>query len=236
MVLNYDTLQYKVLLDMNTTTLLPPTKGMGLRLLTLLSTVSILMLSARSDSWLLGMLAWNLFLAWIPLLAVMGLRVLLRHRLFSGWVLWPGLTIWLLFLPNSPYIITDLFHVRDVSEYTLWFDTMLLFMFALTGLLTGLYSLLLVHRLLNERIGRGWSWLAMLACLTLTSFGIYLGRYIRLNSWHIVTHPVWLARSVHESLINPFALKLTLSYTFALVALYMGFVEYVQRRTHESMD
>lgn len=221
---------------MKKNSLLASSGGMGLRLLTLLSAVSIVMLSARSDSWLLGMLAWNLFLAWIPLLVIIGLRILLTHRSFAGWALWPGLTLWLLFLPNSPYIITDLFHVRDVSEYTLWFDTMLLFMFALTGLLTGLYSLLLVQRLLNERIGRGWSWGAILICLTLTSFGIYLGRYIRLNSWHIVTHPLWLARSVHQSLVNPFALKLTLSYTFALVALYVGFVEYVQRRTHESVD
>lgn len=213
--------------------------GEGLRLLTLLSVMSLLMLAARClltrDAFFL-LLSWNLFLAWIPLWTANGIRKGLMRGTLPEWSLLPGLALWLLFLPNAPYIITDLFHVRHVSEHTLFFDTMMIFLFALTGLLTGLYSQLQVHRLLRERLGRGPAWGVMLAVIVLTSFGIYLGRYGRWNSWDLVTNPVELLKAVGTSLQNSVAWKLTLSYTFALIVLYVGFTEYVQRQTHESLD
>ncbi|MGA0555843.1 DUF1361 domain-containing protein [Larkinella sp. VNQ87] len=210
--------------------------GEGLRMLVLLSVMSIAMVVVRFNPWFFKMLTWNLFLAWIPLLAVLFLREGLENRQLPRWILWPGLAFWLLFLPNSPYIITDLFHVRHVGEETVWFDTMMIFMCALTGLLAGLYSQLLVHRMLSQRLGAMPTWAVMVGCLLLTSFGVYLGRYIRLNSWDLFTNPLDLAHLIGQSLLNPFALKLTLSYTFALVTLYTGFTQFVQRRTHESLD
>ncbi|WP_234735865.1 DUF1361 domain-containing protein [Tellurirhabdus bombi] len=213
--------------------------GEGLRFLLLLSGMSMTMLVARcllTQDFYFKLLSWNLFLAWIPLMLVLAMRQASERGWLPAGALWAGLAGWLLFLPNAPYIITDLFHVRSVSEQTLWFDTMMIFLFALTGLLAGLYSQLLVHRLLNERFGRRLTWLAMLACLVLTSFGIYLGRYGRWNSWDLVTDPLALTTAIITSFRDPVALKLTLSYTFALVVLYVGFVEYVQRHTHESLD
>jgi uncharacterized membrane protein len=213
--------------------------GEGLRLLLMLSGMSIMMLIARcllTQDFFFSLLSWNLFLAWVPLLIVLAVRQVSGQGWLPAGARWMGLAVWLLFLPNAPYIITDLFHVRHVSEQTLWFDTMMIFLFALTGLLAGLYSQLLVHRLLNQLFGKRLTWLAMLACLVLTSFGIYLGRYGRWNSWDLVTDPLALAEALVVSLQNPVALKLTLSYTFALVVLYVGFVEYVQRHTHESLD
>ncbi|RCR71377.1 DUF1361 domain-containing protein [Larkinella punicea] len=210
--------------------------GEGLRMLIMLSVMSIAMVVVRQNYWFFKMLSWNLFLAWIPLFVALFLREGLEDRQLPKWTLWPGLVFWLLFLPNSPYIITDLFHVRHVSEETVWFDTMMIFMCALTGLLAGLYSQLLVHRMLSERLGRTQTWVVMIGCLVLTSFGVYLGRYIRLNSWDLFTDPLELAQLIGKSLVNPFALKLTLSYTFALVTLYTGFTQYVQRRTHEPLD
>lgn len=206
--------------------------GEGLRMLILLSVMSIVMVVIRHNPFFFVMLSWNLFLAWIPLIVALFLREGLESAQLPRWALWPGLAFWLLFLPNSPYIITDLFHVRHVQEETLYFDTMMIFMCALTGLLAGLYSQLLVHRMLNSRIGRSNAWIVMLGCLLLTSFGVYLGRYIRLNSWDLFTNPLELARIIVHSLFNSFALKLTISYTFALVTLYVGFTQYVQRRTH----
>lgn len=213
--------------------------GEGLRLLTMLSAMSMVMLVVRcltTQDYFFALLSWNLFLAWVPLVVVAVLRYGLERGRWSPWMMVPGLAFWLLFLPNAPYIITDLFHVRRVTEATLWFDTMMIFLFALTGLLAGLYSQLLVHRLLQVRIGRNLTWVAMLACLVLTSFGVYLGRYGRWNSWDLATNPLTLFGAVFTSLKDPVALKLTLSYTFALVVLYVGFTEYVQRRTHESLD
>lgn len=210
--------------------------GEGLRMLILLSVMSMAMVVVRHSYWIFKMLSWNLFLAWIPLVVVLFLREGLESRQLPKWTFWPGLAFWLLFLPNSPYIITDLFHVRDVSEETVWFDTMMIFMCALTGLLTGLYSQLLVHRMLHQRMGHVRTWAVMIGCLVLTSFGIYLGRFIRLNSWNLFTDPLALAQIIGRSLVTPFALKLTLSYTFALVTLYTGFTQFVQRRTHEPLD
>ncbi|MGV3561264.1 DUF1361 domain-containing protein [Larkinella arboricola] len=210
--------------------------GEGLRMLILLSVMSMAMVVVRLHPWYIKMLSWNLFLAWIPLVVALALREGLESRQLPNWVLWPGLVFWLLFLPNSPYIITDLFHIQHVPVETLWFDTMMFFMCALTGLLAGLYSQILVHRMLNQRLGHTRTWIIMIGCLMLTSFGVYLGRYIRLNSWDLFTDPLDLAQLVIQSLFNPFALKLTLSYTFALVTLYIGFTQYVQRRTHESLD
>ncbi|GAB3315048.1 DUF1361 domain-containing protein [Larkinella ripae] len=205
-------------------------------MLIMLSVMSIAMVVVRFNPFFFRMLSWNLFLAWIPLIAALVLREGLENRQLPRWALWPGLAFWLLFLPNSPYIITDLFHVRSVSEETVWFDTMMIFMCALTGLLTGLYSQLLIHRMLQPRLGHRQTWAVMIGCLLLTSFGVYLGRYIRLNSWDLFTNPLDLAQLIGQSLVNSFALKLTLSYTFALVTLYTGFTQYVQRRTHEPLD
>ncbi|MFC5412330.1 DUF1361 domain-containing protein [Larkinella bovis] len=210
--------------------------GEGLRMLILLSVMSIAMVVMRLTPFFFKMLSWNLFLAWIPLMVALFLREGLENRQLPRWSLWPGLAFWLLFLPNSPYIITDLFHLRSVSEETVWFDTMMIFMCALTGLLAGLYSQLLVHRLLKQRLTHRQTWVVMIGCLALTSFGVYLGRYIRLNSWDLFTNPLALAEIIGRSLFNPIALKLTLSYTFALVTLYVGFTQYVQRRTHEPLD
>ena len=99
------------------------------------------------------MLTWNLFLAWFPLGVVLVLRDLRQSGFKHRWLLAGGLATWLAFLPNAPYIITDLFHIRNVDQPLLWFDTMALFVFALTGLLVGLYSILIVHRMIRPLAG-----------------------------------------------------------------------------------
>ena len=89
------------------------------------------------------MLTWNLALAWFPLGIVLVLRDLrsvpgpASIRPSEPVATGAGLLLWLVFLPNAPYIITDLFHIKNVDSPLLWFDTMTLFLFALTGLLTG---------------------------------------------------------------------------------------------------
>jgi uncharacterized membrane protein len=78
-------------------------------------------------------LVWNLFLAWLPLafafLAGRDSNSRLRLFLCAG--------LWLLFLPNSPYLVTDLVHLRPRPPVPLWFDILLVQSFVLTGLLLG---------------------------------------------------------------------------------------------------
>ncbi|MFT5885618.1 MAG: putative membrane protein [Arcticibacterium sp.] len=192
--------------------------------LLLLSGLCLILLSVRYffTLELLGVaLLWNLFLAWVPLLFALiarrhagGERALYSH-LFIG--------AWLLFFPNAPYIITDLIHLDHLPAHLWWYDTLGIFMVAFTGLLLGIYSLSIIHNLLESYWGRVRAWAMVLMSITLSGFGIYLGRFSRFNSWDLFTDPVFLLRSsVHEAL-NPLAIKLTLVFTLVLSVLYISF-------------
>ncbi|MBC8155859.1 MAG: DUF1361 domain-containing protein, partial [Bacteroidetes bacterium] len=206
-------------------------RGHGLRALTLLTITGLVLVTARGlltgNWWFFVMLIWNLTLAWFPLGVVMILLDLRRARLASRWVMAGALAMWLAFLPNAPYIITDLFHIQHINESLLWFDTLTIFIFAMTGLLLGLYSTALVHRLIDPLAGRPLAWALMLGCQMLSGFGIYLGRFGRWNSWQVMTHPFRLLRAITQAIQEPLALKLTLTYGFGLACLYVAFFVYV---------
>lgn len=206
-------------------------RGHGLRALTLLTITGLLLVTARGlltgNWWFFVMLTWNLTLAWFPLGVVLVLLDLRRARLTNQWVMAGALALWLAFLPNAPYIITDLFHIQHIQEALLWFDTLTIFIFAVTGLLLGLYSTLLVHRIVDPLAGRPLAWALMLGCQMLSGFGIYLGRFGRWNSWHVMTHPFSLLRAIHQAVRDPLALKLTLVYGFGLACLYVAFFVYI---------
>lgn len=133
-------------------------------------------------------LGWNLFLAWLPL--VVALMMVGAHHggLGGGWLLTLGLP-WLLLLPNAPYIITDLIHLRPRHDSPLWFDAVLIIGFAVVGLMLGLVSLLLVHRITTAHVGRAGGWLLVVLVLGLSVMGIQLGRVHRFNSWDVLTNP-----------------------------------------------
>lgn len=210
-------------------------RGEGLRAITLLTLTGLSLVTVRGcvtgNWWFFVMLTWNLALAWFPLGIVLVLRDLSESRLAGRWITISALVLWLAFLPNAPYIITDLFHIQELSEPLLWFDTLTLFVFALTGLLLGLYSTLLVHRLLKPMIGKPVSWGFILFCQGLSGFGIYLGRYGRLNSWHLLTHPFRLLKAISDALRDPTALKMTFTYGFGLACLYVAFYLYADGLT-----
>ncbi len=183
--------------------------------------------------WFFVMLNWNLFLAFFPLGVVVVLRDLRAAGFRSQWLLSVGLAVWLAFLPNAPYIITDLFHIQHVTAPLLWFDTMTLFLFAQTGLLAGLYSVLIVHRMLRPLLGWGATWGLTLASQVLSGFGIYLGRFGRWNSWDVLTKPSVLTQAIANSYHDHLSLKLTMAYGFVLAVLYVAFYWYVEQGKHE---
>jgi uncharacterized membrane protein len=137
-------------------------------------------------------LVWNLFLAWIPF--VVALVVADRaKRGGGGAVQWLLVGTWLLFLPNAPYIVTDLIHLPTVGADPLWYDALIYLALAWTGLLLGLISLYLVHRTIRAAHGTGWGWALVTSAAALCGVGIYLGRFLRWNSWDILTNPTALA-------------------------------------------
>lgn len=215
-----------------------PSNGKGLTALTLLTGSCFVLVTTRGvltgNWWFFMFLMWNLFLAWFPL----GVMLVLRDLQASGVlgrgqgsrvVSWLLIGLWLLFMPNAPYIITDLFHLRITDSELVWFDTLTIFVAALTGLLAGLYSTLLAHRTLRTLTGPLPAWVLIMACQGLAGFGIYLGRYIRWNSWSILTEPMVLTRSLWASLHDPLAQKVALTYGFGLATLYVAFYIYVEK-------
>ncbi len=154
-------------------------------------------------------LAWNLFLAGIPFVISQKLAgVNNRWKilfLFGGW---------LLFLPNAPYIITDFLHLKERLPIPYWYDILLLFSTALNGLLLGLASLITVEKFLIHRYGNRISALLIFCSLFLCSFGIYIGRYLRWNSWDVITNPDDIAADILVRILNPFDHPGTWSVTF----------------------
>ena len=144
-------------------------------------------------------LVWNLFLAWIPLLLALLIHALsARFKRRFGPLAVCGIA-WILFFPNAPYLVTDLVHWKSRAPVPKWFDLLMIMSFAWTGLLLGYLSLYLMQELVRRWKGRGWSWNFVVLVLALSSFGIYLGRFRRLNTWDVLTHPLGLLSGVAHS-------------------------------------
>jgi uncharacterized membrane protein len=159
---------------------------------------------------------WNLFLAWIPLFCALLLRQT-RGRC----ALVALLATWLVFLPNAPYVLTDMIHFR-VRDVPYWYDLILLLTFAWTGTLAGYLSLFLVQSRVRDHFGEAWSWVFATITLGLTSFGIYLGRFLRFNSWEVVTNPTPLLHDIWSRMIDPFAHPRTYVFTALMGAFLIG--------------
>jgi len=176
-------------------------------------------------------LVWNLFLAWIPLGLAYLAEDFWRQKFLGRWSVLACLGLWLLFFPNAPYLITDLIHLKGSPDHLIWYDALMDFVFALAGLITGLYSLLKVHRLIDRIGNKPIAWVIVTATLILSSYGVYLGRFGRWNSWDIVNHPFSLIRYSIHSLHNPLAVQLTLSFSFAMTVIYGAFWLYSRGKT-----
>ena len=156
-------------------------------------------------------LVWNLFLAAIPFVAALAFE---RAKWFITRA--TAFIVWLLFLPNAPYIVTDFIHLRARPPVPLWFDILLLISAAGTGLLLGYGSVMIVQRAVERRAGKRTGWIAATIALFLSAFGIYLGRFVRFNSWEALTDPMPLFSDIAYRLMNP----MQHPRTFAVTALY----------------
>ena len=165
-------------------------------------------------------LVWNLFLAWIPwfmaLLAERSCRRAGRITLLA--VLYA--VVWLLFFPNAPYILTDLLHLQVLPPIPVWFDLFLIFSFAWAGLFLGFSSLYTMQRLVAEKLGRALGWIFTLVILAVSSFGIYLGRFLRWNSWDVLVDPRGLAGDILTRLAHPTAYPRTYAVSFLATVVF----------------
>lgn len=147
-------------------------------------------------------LVWNLFLAFIPW-AITTALVLNPAAGQRKWLITGAAMLWLLFFPNSPYIFTDLFHLRDARTAPRWYDLIMILTFAWTGLIYGFQSLRDLEKLLRQWFHPKLIQASIVFVLFLSSFGVYLGRYLRWNSWDILRYPTKLLGDVADRLIHP---------------------------------
>jgi len=145
-------------------------------------------------------LAWNLFLAVIPLLLSRQLTRLASLN-FKAVLM---LLSWLLFLPNAPYIITDIFHLRHRPPLPEWFDLLLFTSAAWNGLLLAIVSMLQVEAFLLRLYKSIVVNTFVVVSLLLTGFGIYFGRFLRFNSWDLLFNPFQLFSSLLARFRYPF--------------------------------
>ncbi|PAB60424.1 DUF1361 domain-containing protein [Anaeromicrobium sediminis] len=176
-------------------------------------------------------LIWNLLLAWISLIVSLLLAFIYeKRRKGDGNILGFLLGgVWLVFYPNAPYMITDLVHISKINFYksggvntnlNIWFDFLLNLIFISVGFLVGFISLYIVHRLVERRLGKFTGWIYVLGVQFISSYGIYLGRFPRLNSWHIVTDPLSVVRSIIQTL-NMETVMFTSMFSIFLILTYI---------------
>lgn len=154
-----------------------------------------------TESFYLLFLVWNLFLAAVPFLISSFLSFKEQAKL-TVFVL--GI-LWLLFLPNAPYIVTDLIHLRNSPLSIIWFDFLMIVAFAITGLYLYFLSALDMIRILKTQLGSTAVKYFAILLPFLVGFGIYLGRFLRWNSWDILQNPSGLLEDIFFIFINPIA-------------------------------
>jgi uncharacterized membrane protein len=171
-----------------------------------------------------GFLVWNLELAWIPFVLALAFYDSWRRGRPRAVLAVLG-ALWLLFLPNAPYMVTDLVHLGRISGAPLWYDGAMIAAFAATGLLLGLGSVFLMHTVALRSLGPRLGWALLVPVLALCSGGVVLGRFARLNSWDAVAQPGRLVEfAVHHAadpLASRRALVATLGYAVFLVLAYV---------------
>jgi uncharacterized membrane protein len=149
-------------------------------------------------------MTWNLFLAFIPLALSVWLFRTQRGR---SWVWWLGFLVFYAFLPNAPYLLTDVIHlIDDVRNIqSVWMITLVLipvyFLVIMAGFQAYVISLINLGHYLH-RIGKS-KWILGIELIThaLNAIGIYWGRFLRFNSWDFITQPdAILTKGVEELL------------------------------------
>lgn len=190
----------------------------------LLSMATLAVRVHETQSFHYTFLLWNLFLAWVPLMAAAFAFALARR----GSVAFAGVLAfaWLLFFPNAPYVLTDFIHLsRDRPSSPVWYDALMITSFAWTALMLGFVSLCLIQAIAARRYGVSVGWVVVVCALGLASFGVYIGRFAGFNSWDAVAHPRRVLSVIRHEVHSPFHDPKIVAALFALTAsLFVGYL------------
>jgi uncharacterized membrane protein len=172
-------------------------------------------------------LVWNLFLAWIPFMLAYFAHAVSWRRATLYLVMPLVAFLWLIFFPNAPYMLTDLQDLaRRATDAPLWYDVIIVGWSSWTGMLLGVISLYLMQDIIARTFSRSAGWIFVFVISSLSSFAIYLGRFVRLNSWDILQDPAETAQEVLGIIVDPsmrlaaFMLLYTFFFLFIFLLLY----------------
>lgn len=155
-------------------------------------------------------MGWNLVLAWVP--------VAFGYALY--WCVCRGAPraisaavaiSWLVFLPNAPYLVTDLVHAGTPYGGSTRLDIVTLIMFAVTGLVMFFAAITPAIEAIRISAHARWTRVVVPVCALAASIGMYLGRVLRWNSWDLVARP-WSRLETASPFFG------TTAYTFKAVA------------------
>ncbi|HUA13170.1 MAG TPA: DUF1361 domain-containing protein [Candidatus Sulfotelmatobacter sp.] len=172
------------------------------------SLVSILLFAYRAvhdHSLYFDYLSWNLILAWLPLVFAVRLSLVLKHKLWSSWEALILSFLWLIFLPNSFYMISDFIHIQDFAQVDLIYDTTMITSFIYTGVALGFSSLYLIHLDLKKRFSPRASAEFIALTLFISSVAMYFGRDLRWTSWNVFTNPGGLLFDLSNRITHVFS-------------------------------
>jgi uncharacterized membrane protein len=208
----------------------------------LLSSIScIILLFTRiiiTGSYRYFFLIWNLFLAWIPfLISLMMYRIYVKVHIskFFYFLIFSFSFLWLIFYPNAPYILTDLIYIVNFPAFIpfpidpdfitpgtiLWYDIILSSSFSFIGHFIGLVSLIIIHRIYKNLFNKFIGWIFSFTCIYLTGFGIFMGRFIRLNSWDFFTNTSMVFNKLFSGLFTAKAVLFSLYFSTFIFITYL---------------
>ncbi len=174
-----------------------------------------------------GFLVWNLFLAWIPFIIAYIIYITSIRRRWLYLIVPASALLWLLFFPNAPYILTDLQHLSNAgADIPVWYDVLLLIWFVFTGLFLGMVSLFLMQEVVRREFGSWFGWGFVLVVAGLTSMGVYMGRFLRWNSWDVLHNFGDMALFTLYFIIHPTIRSLIFASLFTSFFLFVYLILY----------
>ena len=166
-------------------------------------------------------LIWNLFLAWLPYLFCLGIAMIHQARPSWWWAMIVPAVLWVIFLPNALYIVTDLNHLRNQATLPVWYDAGFLSIAAWTGLFLAVGSLYTMQKIVHSYVGKITGWIFSFIIIGSSGFGVYIGRFLRWNSWDILNEPLKILSDSLPPLTNPLQYKDRVVFITMYTSLYL---------------
>lgn len=169
-------------------------------------------------------LFWNIFLAFVPFFisSILFIKTTKQNIVRPFFVI--GFVLWLLFFPNAPYVITDFIHLGRIHGVPVMFDIFVIFSSATVSLLLGLYSLEHIEKVLSLKFSKKVTDIIIAISILFASFGMYLGRYLRFNSWDFFISHKFLLSSIWSAFTGP---NSTNVYTYTILFFFFIYISYL---------